>query len=92
MRKCFETEPIGSIITPSEMLRDFFAAIRSEETMSQAFVFCPQSESWIYTGLNVEWLGLDTLQLGQQQIACPKCGQEHEWTTEELILRSDGAG
>lgn len=60
--------------------------------MSQAFVFCPESEVWIYTGLNVEWMGLDTLELGKQKITCPKCGQLHEWTTEELVLRSDGAG
>ena len=60
--------------------------------MSQAFVYCPQSEDWVYTGLNVEWLGLDSLELGKQKITCPKCGELHEWTTEELVLRSDGAG
>lgn len=63
-----------------------------EGPVSQAFVFCPETGNLVYTGLNLEWFGLDTLEIGKQEFICPQCGKRHDWTADDLILRSDGAG
>ena len=36
--------------------------------MSQTFIHCPNSEKYVYEGLNLEWLDLETLQVGQQEL------------------------
>jgi hypothetical protein len=60
--------------------------------MSQAFILCPASEKFIYVGLNLEWLEVGSLDLGDQEIDCPHCGASHVWNRDEVLLRSDGAG
>ena len=60
--------------------------------MSQAFIRCPNTEKDVYVGLNLEWLDLDTLQIGEQELVCPECGETHVWGKDDLVLRSDGAG
>lgn len=60
--------------------------------MSQAFVACPETGAWVYVGLNLEWLGLDTLEIGTHETKCPICGKTHEWSADDIVLRSDGAG
>ena len=60
--------------------------------MSQAFIRCPNSEQYIYVGLNLEWADMDMLQIGEQETECPVCGETHVWTKADLLLRSDGAG
>lgn len=60
--------------------------------MSQAFIRCPNSEKYVYVGLNLEWLDLETLDLGEQELTCPVCGKIHVWNKDDLTLRSDGSG
>ncbi|MBT5048738.1 MAG: hypothetical protein HOM58_09560 [Rhodospirillaceae bacterium] len=60
--------------------------------MSQAFVPCPETGTWVYVGLNLEWIGLDTLEIGPQETKCPTCGKIHAWSAEDVVLRSDGSG
>ena len=59
--------------------------------MSQAFIRCPNSEEYVYVGLNLEWPELQSLQLGEQEMKCPDCGEVHVWTKDDLLLRSDGS-
>ncbi len=60
--------------------------------MSQAFIVCPNSEKYVYVGLNLEWLELETLEIGDQTLTCPVCGETHVWNKDDLLLRSDGSG
>lgn len=60
--------------------------------MSQAFILCPVSEKHVYVGLNLEWREVEALDLGEQEVTCPHCGERHVWNKDEVILRSDGAG
>ena len=60
--------------------------------MSQAFVTCPETNAFVYVGLNLEWIGLDCLDIGEQTIECPVCGQLHKYSKEDLVLRADGGG
>lgn len=60
--------------------------------MSQAFILCPNSDEYVYVGLNLEWLELEALELGEQEIDCPICGETHIWNKTDLTLRSDGSG
>ncbi len=60
--------------------------------MSQAFIICPESEKYIYVGLNLEWREVDGLELGEQSSDCPHCGAIHTWTRDDVVLRADGAG
>jgi len=60
--------------------------------MSQAFVTCPETNAFVYVGLNLEWIGLDCLDIGEQTIECPVCGHVHKWSKEDLVLRADGGG
>lgn len=59
--------------------------------MSQAFILCPNSHKYIYVGLNLEWLELESLELGDQELTCPKCGEIHVWDKHDVTLRSDGS-
>jgi hypothetical protein len=60
--------------------------------MSQAFIACPKTHREIYVGINLEWLQLDSLSNIRRQIECPHCGEDHEYTKLDLLLRADGAG
>ena len=60
--------------------------------MSQAFIRCPNSDKYVYVGLNLEWLELEALDLGEQETLCPVCGETHVWNKADLVLRSDGSG
>ena len=60
--------------------------------MSQAFIVCPVTGKSVYTGLNLEWLEVDAIELGEQTLKCPECGQTHFFTKFDLQLRSDGTG
>jgi hypothetical protein len=62
--------------------------------MSQAFIICPETEqhAYVYVGLNFEWLQIESLGIDEQTIDCPKCGGQHQWTKEDIILRADGGG
>ena len=60
--------------------------------MLQAFIRCPNTEKDVYVGLNLEWLELESLEIGEQEILCPACGKTHVWTKADLTLRSDGSG
>lgn len=60
--------------------------------MSQAFIRCPNSDKFVYVGLNLEWPELDALQIGEQETECPICGETHTWSKADLLLRSDGSG
>ncbi len=60
--------------------------------MSQAFIRCPNSDKYVYVGLNLEWLELEALDLGEQETRCPVCGENHIWNKADLVLRSDGSG
>ena len=60
--------------------------------MSQAYVTCPETNAYVYVGLNLEWIGLDCLDIGEQTIECPKCGKVHHYSKEDLVLRADGGG
>ena len=60
--------------------------------MSQAFILCPTTKEFVYVGLNLEWLNIDTIELVEQTLSCPLCGQDHVWNQEDLTLRADGAG
>ena len=60
--------------------------------MSQAYIYCPNTRMDIYVGLNLEWLQLDSLELPTQEILCPRCGETHEYSKQDLYLRADGAG
>ena len=60
--------------------------------MSQAFLTCPETNAFVYVGLNLEWIGLDCLDIGEQTIECPECGQIHRWSKDDLVLRADGGG
>ena len=60
--------------------------------MSQAFIVCPKTSKFVYVGLNLEWNDLDALDIGDQEVACPACGETHPWNKDDLTLRSDGSG
>ena len=60
--------------------------------MSQAYINCPKTKKDIYVGLNLEWSQLDSLELPPQEITCPQCGETHEFSKQDVILRADGAG
>jgi hypothetical protein len=60
--------------------------------MSQPYIPCPQTGRSMYIGLNLEWINLDALDIGPQQISCPECGSVHTWVKEDIRLRADGAG
>ena len=60
--------------------------------MSQAFIRCPNKEKYVYVGLNLEWPELESLEIGEQEIQCPACGETHVWNKADLTLRSDGSG
>jgi hypothetical protein len=60
--------------------------------MSQAFVTCPETSEFIYVGLDLEWTGLDCLDIGEQTIDCPRCGGVHKWSKDDLVLSADGGG
>jgi hypothetical protein len=60
--------------------------------MSQAYIACPKTKAYVYVGLNLEWLQLDSLPAGRHAIDCPHCGETHEYAKIDLLLRADGAG
>ena len=60
--------------------------------MSQAFIRCPKTEKFVYVGLNLEWPELESLELGEQTLTCPACGETHAWSKADVTLRSDGSG
>ena len=60
--------------------------------MSQAFIVCPDSRKFVYVGLNLEWLDLESLEIGDQELTCRACGKVHVWNKDDLVLRSDGSG
>ena len=60
--------------------------------MPQVFVYCPETEKPVYTGFNFTWFELDAMELGEQSLKCPVCGQEHVWTKDDAFLRADGGG
>jgi hypothetical protein len=56
---------------------------------------CPNTGKPVYTGLNMEWAQLESLELASidQHISeCPHCGQEHHFNKNDLFLRADGGG
>lgn len=60
--------------------------------MPQVFVYCPETEKPVYTGLNFDWFTFEGLEIGEQSLDCPVCGKTHSWTREDAFLRADGGG
>ncbi len=60
--------------------------------MSQAYIQCPETEQFVYVGLNFEWLQLESMEFGEQTLDCRKCGHSHIWTKQDVILRVDCGG
>jgi len=60
--------------------------------MAQAFILCPKTTDYVYVGLNLEWLDLETMTLEDEELVCPRCGEKHVWNKDDLTLRSDGGG
>jgi uncharacterized protein YbaR (Trm112 family) len=60
--------------------------------MAQAFILCPTTKNYVYVGMNLEWLDLETLALKDEELTCPQCGEKHVWNKDDLTLRADGGG
>ncbi len=60
--------------------------------MAQAFILCPGTKKYVYVGMNFDWLDLETLDIGQEELDCPECGETHVWSKDDLTLRADGGG
>jgi hypothetical protein len=60
--------------------------------MAQAFILCPITQKYVYVGLNLEWIALDTLEIENEELTCPQCGEKHVWNKDDLTLRADGGG
>jgi hypothetical protein len=58
--------------------------------MPQVFIMCPQTQRYAYTGLNLSWNEIDSLDLGEQSFECKECGHHHVWTKDDAHLRADG--
>ncbi|MGE3935238.1 MAG: hypothetical protein AB7F67_18395 [Rhodospirillaceae bacterium] len=53
---------------------------------------CPRTGRYAYTGQNLSWNEIDSLDLGQQSFECKECGDCHTWTKNDAHLRADGGG
>ncbi|MGE0744614.1 MAG: hypothetical protein AB7K86_05175 [Rhodospirillales bacterium] len=60
--------------------------------MPQVFIMCPRTGRYAYTGQNLSWNEIDSLDLGQQSFECKECGDCHTWTKNDAHLRADGGG
>jgi hypothetical protein len=60
--------------------------------MAQAFILCPNTGKYVYVGMNLEWLDIETLEIGDDELDCPECGETHPWGKDDLTLRADGGG
>ncbi len=60
--------------------------------MAQVLIKCPNTDKEVYTGLNMSWSELDSVELGEQVFRCPRCRETHTWEKEDAWLREDGGG
>lgn len=61
--------------------------------MARVMVTCPASGRQVYTGLNLDWSALETLDGDEEHFfACPSCGASHRWTRDDADLIADGSG
>lgn len=58
--------------------------------MSRVMIHCPETGKRIYTHLELDWLDLDTLQLGERTVECPECSKTHEWRRAQAFLDQGG--
>ena len=60
--------------------------------MPQVFITCPVTGRDVYTGQNLDWSQLDSLDLGVQTFECRECGRTHAWSKMDAFTRADGGG
>ncbi len=60
--------------------------------MARVMIDCPETGKAIYTHMNFEWIGYDSVQIGTKSVPCPVCGKVHEWTRDDSYLEEDGSG
>ena len=58
--------------------------------MPQVMIMCPETGKPVYTGMNFDWWSFESVQLPKSSIACPKCGEVHEWEKTDAFLQADG--
>ena len=52
--------------------------------MQPVLIVCPVSGEFVPTGVDVR--SLDELEVDHLLIACPECGQDHEWGRSDAVL------
>jgi hypothetical protein len=60
--------------------------------MSRAMIRCPETGRMVYTGMDIDWDGLEAARFVGESMSCPRCGTVHAWNETDITLDEDGCG
>ena len=60
--------------------------------MARVMIECPSTGEPIFTGMTFDWPSFENVKIGQKQVRCSSCGEDHKWKRPDAYLEEDGGG
>ena len=54
--------------------------------MGTVLIRCPNTKSYVFTGITMDYSTFSEGDLGSRKVHCPKCGEVHHWGRKDAFL------
>ncbi len=54
--------------------------------MARVMIECPSTGEPIFTGMTFDWPSFENVKIGQKQVRCSSCGEDHKWKRPDAYL------
>lgn len=52
--------------------------------MGRAMIVCPKTGKYVFTGIAMDRVSFEGVQMSGNSVTCPECGQVHVWDKKDV--------